>query len=108
MPQIQAPVQREADAAAGAGVMAYENAWIPNKTNTAWSMHLFPFFLIIEYRPREPLPFVGTLQGKCYTKRDHHAWPGINQAAEGMLRWAQYELYQTYQMISGMLPPPTT
>ncbi len=54
--------------------------WIPNnKDNTSWSIVFWPFHLRIDYRPREPLPYVGVLEGKGYLV-DGLAWATSEEA----------------------------
>lgn len=81
-------------------VQKHEVQWVPNKTNTSWTLHMWPFYLVIEYRPREPLPYVGSLAGKLITLRDFHAWATPEEAAKGIIEWGLAELSESYHELA--------
>jgi hypothetical protein len=74
----------------------HEMKWTANASNTSWTMHMWPLYLTVDYRPRESLPYVGTLAGRTVVKRDHYSWATAEEAAIGMLDWAMFELSTTY------------
>lgn len=81
-------------------VQKHELSWVPDKSGTSWTLHMWPFYLVVEYRPREaPLPYVGSLVGKLITMRDHHAWATPEEAAKGMMSWALAELSEAYHTL---------
>lgn len=81
-----------------------EYQWTPNKENTSWALHMWPFYLVIEYRPREALPYVGSLAGKLMTLSEFHAWATIEEATVGMIQWGLMELSKAYHELARLAP----
>jgi hypothetical protein len=79
-----------------AETVTHEYQWSKKSDRNEWTLHMFPFFLIIEHRPREPLPYVGSLKGGLCTLRDFHAWATPEEAAKGMVEWGLEELSKSY------------
>lgn len=83
----------------------YENQWIPNKENTSWTLIFWPFHLVIDFKPREPKPFLGSLEAKGFTLGELRSWATIQEAAVGMIEWGCQELSQAYHELAKLLPP---
>lgn len=88
-------------------VQKNEYHWTPNKENTSWTLHMWPFYLVIEYRPREAQPYVGSLAGKLITLRDFHSWATVEEASMGMVQWGLMELSKSYHELAKLAPQPT-
>lgn len=83
-----------------------ENQWTPNRENTTWTLHMWPFYLVITYNKREALPYQGSLVGKLVTLREIHSWATPETASVGMIQWALQELSKSYHELAKLVAPP--
>lgn len=85
----------------------YETKWTANSTNSVWTLYIWPFYLVIEHHSRADLPYVGSLSGRMWIKRDHYAWATPEEAALGMIDWALHELSTSYHELLKLRSPET-
>ncbi len=82
-----------------------DNQWIPSRNNDSWTLHMFPFTLKIDLRPREALPYVGSLVGKTHTLGEFHSWATDAEAIAGMIEWGLAELSESYHDLAKLRIP---
>lgn len=75
----------------------YQWEKLPNRDT--WRLEVFPYTLIIEHRPGETLPYVGSLRGAQFVLKDHRAWETTEKAAAGIVDWALEELSKSYHKL---------
>lgn len=78
----------------------HQYEWVKHRDRNQWSLHMWPFQLIIDLHPREALPYVGSLAGKVVTLSGHRAWATSEEAAKGMIEWGLEELSKSYHELA--------
>jgi hypothetical protein len=78
--------------------------WVKHRDKDEWSLYASPYELIIVFRPKEALPYVGSVKGAFTVYRDLRAWATAEEAAVGMIAWALEEVTDAYQKLMRLLP----
>lgn len=76
--------------------------WVKHKDKEQWTLLIWPWELIIEFRPQpgDPNPFKGSLRASNTTLSELRAWATSDEAAVGILDWGLERMAQSYHELA--------